>query len=458
VLKFTQREKWLTPAHILLFLVIPVISLILYWTNGYHHLVYLSFKSVELNSTFMLQYVHGPWYYVGMTYSYAIIALGFILLTVSTVHAGPLLRSQYYQILLASFIPMLANLYSDLFLSKQSVLDLSPISFGFCGIFFVYSFLRNQFLEVIPVARNRLIENMSDGVLVLDAQGRIVDINPAMLGILKRKPASLIGKNASEIMKDFSEMNGVIWQNDDTRTELRLLNDPSRYMDLRMTPLLDERQNLNGRVIVFRDITYRKQVEKDLVHANDRLHTQLIEIGLLQNQLREQAIRDPLTDLFNRRYLDETLERELARAEREGYPLCIVMMDLDHFKDVNDIYGHEAGDVVLKSVADTVTARSRHGDFACRYGGEEFVLVMPNICMETATRRAAELHQTIEGLNVPYGVFNLSITISMGIACYPIHGEIKEELLRAADQALYTAKHAGRNRVSIYCVSQSAVM
>ena len=176
----------------------------------------------------------------------------------------------------------------------------------------------------------------------------------------------------------------------------------------------------------------------------------MIEIGILQSQLREQAIRDPLTNLFNRRYLDETLERELARAEREGYPLCIMMMDIDHFKTVNDTYGHEAGDVVLRTLADTVTADSRHGDFACRYGGEEFVLVMPNISPETAIERAIDLHREIEDLSIPYGRFNLSVTLSIGVACYPDHGETGDELIRAADQALYDAKHAGRNRISVY--------
>jgi diguanylate cyclase (GGDEF)-like protein len=241
-----------------------------------------------------------------------------------------------------------------------------------------------------------------------------------------------------------------MWKSSETRTELRLPHQPSRYMDLRMTPLYDERGNLSGRVIVFRDITDRKQVEKDLLHANDRLHTQLVEIGLLQSQLRDQAIRDPLTNLFNRRYLEETLERELSRAEREEYPLCIIMMDIDHFKSVNDTYGHEAGDIVLRTLADTITVQSRHGDFACRYGGEEFVLVMPNISIETATERAMELHQTIEELNIPYGRFNLSVTISMGIAWYPEHGDTKEDILRASDKAMYVAKHAGRNSVSVY--------
>jgi diguanylate cyclase (GGDEF)-like protein len=197
-------------------------------------------------------------------------------------------------------------------------------------------------------------------------------------------------------------------------------------------------------------VTDRKQVETNLRRAMDRLQTQLIEIGMLQSQLREQAIRDALTNVFNRRYLEETLERELARAEREGYPLCLIMMDLDHFKVVNDTYGHEAGDVVLKALAETVTRQSRHGDFVCRYGGEEFVLVMPNIVIETARQRAGELHQLINSLNIVYGVFNLTTTISMGVAAYPEHGKTKEEVLRAADRALYVAKNTGRNRVVVY--------
>ncbi|HSG44670.1 MAG TPA: GGDEF domain-containing protein, partial [Anaerolineales bacterium] len=163
-----------------------------------------------------------------------------------------------------------------------------------------------------------------------------------------------------------------------------------------------------------------------------------------------QTIRDALTNLFNRRYLDETLERELARATREVYPLCILMMDIDHFKDINDTYSHEAGNIVLKTLAKTLTEQSRQGDFACRYGGEEFVLVMPNIDLVVAKDRARSLHQAISTMYVPFGRFMLNITISMGISMFPAHGETKDEVLRAADKALYASKKAGRNRVSVY--------
>jgi len=454
VLQFTHHERWLKPLHVSLLFVIPVISLLLQWTNEYHHLIYRSINSLDVNGMLVVQYMRGPWYFVIMVYSYAVIAAGFVLLIVGTIRSSPVLRNQYYQFLLASSIPWAASLYSELNFSTALAMDLAPVSFGLSGILFAYSFFRYRFMDLIPVARSRLIENMSDGILVLDAQGRIVDINPAMARLLNNESQFYIGKNVSSVLKDWWEQISTLL-NDDTRTELRLPHMPSRYMDLRMTPLYDAQQNLSGRIIVFRDITDRKQVEKDLMRANDKLHTQLIEIGLLQSQLREQAIRDPLTNLFNRRYLEETLERELARAEREEYPLCIVMMDIDHFKDVNDTYGHEAGDIVLRTLAETITAGSRHGDFACRYGGEELVLVMPNINIETAMDRADELHQTINRLYIPYGRFNLSITISVGVACYPDHGNTKEELLRAADQALYAAKHAGRNRVSIYNKSES---
>jgi diguanylate cyclase (GGDEF)-like protein len=207
---------------------------------------------------------------------------------------------------------------------------------------------------------------------------------------------------------------------------------------------------LNGRLMVFRDITEGKLVEKRLRYVNDRLQGQLIEIGLLQSKLREQAIRDPLTNLFNRRYLEETLDRELSRAGREDYPVCVIMIDLDHFKRINDTHGHEAGDLVLKAIADALSEFSRRGDFACRYGGEEFVITMPNITLATAYERAESLRQSLNVLSVPYEYYNLSVTISMGIACYPENGQTREALLRAADQALYAAKEAGRNHILAY--------
>ena len=444
----THNENWLTTRNIFLLSIQPVVMMMFVWFDNQ-----LVFERVELKLNGGLTVLHlerGIGFWVNTYYSYAIILLAFYILGVSSLHANSFFKRQYLVILLGSIIPFVASIFTQLNFKELADLDLAPISFGVSGILYAYAVFRHQFMDLLPVARGHLIESMSDGVLVLDKQNRIVDINPAMSDFLEDAPASFVGQNVSVILKQWAQNPEQLLNGVETRTELKISKKPSSYLDLRITTLYDDNHKMNGRLMVFRDVTDRKEVEKNLRRAMDKLQTHLIEIGTLQSQLREQAIRDALTNLFNRRYLEETLERELARAIRESYPLCVIMMDLDYFKDTNDTYGHEAGDVVLKTLAETVIKQSRHGDFVCRFGGEEFVLVMPNIGIEKAKERAENLHQIIGALNIPYGRFNLTTTMSMGIAWYPAHGNTKEQLLRAADLAMYIAKNTGRNRVIVY--------
>ena len=168
----------------------------------------------------------------------------------------------------------------------------------------------------------------------------------------------------------------------------------------------------------------------------------------LRQVLRDQAIRDPLTGLFNRRYMEVTLERELRRAERRGSPLGIVMLDIDNFKRFNDVFGHAAGDCLLSALGSHILVHTRGEDVACRYGGEEFTLILPDCPLEAARRRAEELRVSIQNLTIEHRQQVLgSITVSSGVAAYPQHGTSGEALLRAADAALYQAKSDGRNRV-----------
>jgi diguanylate cyclase (GGDEF)-like protein len=180
------------------------------------------------------------------------------------------------------------------------------------------------------------------------------------------------------------------------------------------------------------------------------LHTQLSEIQALQNELREQAIRDPLTGVFNRRYLQETLEREIARVHRVRQPVGIMIMDIDNFKLINDTYGHTAGDLMLEALGELLKANIRLEDIACRYGGEEFVVVMPGASLQTANERASIIRARFEALRVTYESYHIHATVSMGVAAYPMHGSTGEEVLIRADRALYRAKQRGRNRVVVY--------
>ncbi len=196
-----------------------------------------------------------------------------------------------------------------------------------------------------------------------------------------------------------------------------------------------------GMLWVADDITRRKQAEED--------QRQIIEeLREMQEALRTQSIRDPLTGLFNRRYMEESLQREISKAKRQAATLALFMLDLDHFKEVNDTYGHVTGDWVLRRLGEIIRHNIREEDVACRYGGEEFVVIFPNISAADARGRAEELranveqHLVVEKMGQRIG----RVTISIGIAMCEV-GMDREALVRQADHALYRAKNEGRNRV-----------
>jgi diguanylate cyclase (GGDEF)-like protein/PAS domain S-box-containing protein len=169
----------------------------------------------------------------------------------------------------------------------------------------------------------------------------------------------------------------------------------------------------------------------------------------LRETLRAQAVMDPLTGLFNRRHLEQAFDRELRRAVRKQRPLGLIMLDVDHFKQVNDSFGHDAGDTVLKSLAALLKKRVRAEDITCRYGGEEFLIIVPEADPALVLARAEQLRADMEALTVVHDNLALGpITMSLGVSAYPANGDTTAELIRAADAALYEAKGAGRNRVA----------
>jgi len=189
------------------------------------------------------------------------------------------------------------------------------------------------------------------------------------------------------------------------------------------------------------------------------LFSDVIKLALsnlkLRDRLRDQAVRDILTGLFNRRYLEETLVRELHHAARANAPLCLAMLDIDHFKKFNDENGHEAGDEVLKAMGEILKRSCRVSDIACRFGGEEFVLVLPGADSSVALPRMEQICREIKRKQVVFNGKPLSaVSVSVGLAEAPGHGTSPEELLRAADKALYAAKNAGRDRIEVFSTSQ----
>lgn len=177
------------------------------------------------------------------------------------------------------------------------------------------------------------------------------------------------------------------------------------------------------------------------------------QVLTLQARLREQAIRDPLTDLYNRRFLEEAFARELILAERGARPVSVIMADLDHFKGVNDTFGHQAGDAALVAFGGLLRRHARGSDLPCRWGGEEFVLILPDMEHPSARERAEDLRLALADAKIACEGGVIPVTASFGVATFPQHGGTGDELIAAADGALFAAKHAGRNRVKS-CVTQ----
>ena len=170
----------------------------------------------------------------------------------------------------------------------------------------------------------------------------------------------------------------------------------------------------------------------------------------LRETLRAQSIRDLLTGLFNRRFMEESLARELQRAGRKGHAVSVIFLDLDNFKHFNDTFGHDAGDVVLRSIAELFRKFFRADDVCCRYGGEEFVIILPESSSEYAALRANKLRAEVKMLRLQYKDRMLgAVTLSIGVAAFPEHAAVPEELLAVADRCLYESKAAGRDRMTV---------
>ncbi len=170
----------------------------------------------------------------------------------------------------------------------------------------------------------------------------------------------------------------------------------------------------------------------------------------LRESLRDQSIRDPLTGLFNRRYLEETLEREISRSARSGKPIGLMMLDIDHFKRFNDTFGHQGGDALMCELGALLDTHTRVEDAACRYGGDEFVVLLPESSLDVTLLRAEEIRQSAHRFNIMHeGSVLSAVTLTVGVAVYPDHGADMDGLVHAADEAMYRAKHAGGDRVQV---------
>lgn len=447
IMAYSNHWKWIKPYSIAIIVAISVITLVLAWTNESHGLIWSAFHpgNTRLN---LLIYEHGTWFFIYTAFQFALFCTSLIILIRDLKYQKSPYRQQTLTILAAIILPAIMGILYSFRISPIPGLDWMPICTFVTGLLFTWSIYHYRLLDLVPIAREVLVEQMLDGMIVLDDQQRIIDINPSARRMIKNGSSVSIGDSLSTVLPElYATLTGSKSRSTTQVLAFQETSADQRFVDVRFSIIQRSRTNTNCSLLILRDITRRKTIEDSLNKANQELEKRLEEIQKLQNQLREESIRDPLTNLYNRRYLEDSLQREFAHAARDHYPVSIIMADIDHFKKVNDTYGHTVGDIVLQKLSGLLMSSFRVEDIVCRYGGEEFIVVMPGTAAETAFLRTENFRQTVEQTNMEIAEKNISITISAGAAVFPENGETVNSVIKQADQALYQAKSAGRNRV-----------
>jgi diguanylate cyclase (GGDEF)-like protein len=426
-IQYSGRDRWLTRPVLTALFVIPVITLILNYTNNYHHLYYRA-VSMFMDGPFpLLSITRGPWYWVHTAFINLSLLYGNILFLRMWRYAAPPYRRQIAIILTGSLIPWI-NYFIYLAGKSPWGLDLSPLSLSFTAIIFTWGLFRYQLINLAPVARDMVFESMRDGVLVLDAENRIVDFNPSARSILKSLSLSDVGHPAEEVFQSYPDLLKLLSSDTQKQIELQIAQEEKFcHYNLRLSFVRNRRHQLIGKTIVFNDIT--AQV-------------------LMLDKLKTLATTDYLTNIFNRGYFLDLSQLKISQDAQEQQPVSVILIDIDNFKQINDTHGHKAGDLTLKAVVEVCNNNLRTADLFGRYGGEEFAIFLPETTPETAFKIAERLRKKIASIVVPLDNTEITVTASFGAAGVEQTANISlNELLKKADRALYSAKKAGRNRV-----------
>ncbi len=541
------------------------VALVLFiWLDGVHALFRTNPQVVREELFYRLVFVDGPLFNLYTIYAYTLIVIGTLFFIVKYIAAPRLFRLQIGIVLLGIIIPWLASIVTALRIIPLYLHDVIPVTFGISNLIIAWALFRYHLLDMVPIARDMLFENMTDVVIVVDPRNRIIDANPAAYRLLAAEPESLVARDITSLLPLASNWSdfGV-----DQSTKVTEMTIPGKGMtqhfQVKVNRLSLQGREVNGYVLTLHNITEQKQVEFDLRRSMALTQATLDSSGsgilvfdqalkvLLHNQrlaelfdlpanwqnnidkrpldmlaqkmfdanpflsalenmidspfdpmnvmvdlnqgltldclitsyrvegkefgwllsfrdvternkaeakLRELAITDSLTGVFNRRHFYYVAQTELERSHRYDREMAIILLDIDHFKWVNDCYGHLVGDQVLQALASRCRNNLRIFDSIGRFGGEEFIILLPETGIHEALQIAERLRHAIETISIATPKGRATITISLGVSFFVSGKPVSlDHLVDFADKALYQAKENGRNRVAVYRQQQATL-
>lgn len=430
VMHYVGRERFTTPRAALGVLFIPAVTCVLMLTNDLHGLVY---QSMELRADApwpLVDFVMGFWYVVNGSYTLGCGLVGMWMLARHMRQTLNVYRKQTATMFLGLFIPIGTSLIYIMNLTPYHI-DPVPATMSLTNLLYCWAILSAGMLTSTPVVRENILESMRDGVIVLDPAGRIADYNKAASLLFPFLAPERIGDVAAEVFprKQLrSEDADMRFLEAEERQIEWLDGDETRYYRTRSSPVHHRRGGAYaGRTLVILDVT---------------------ENVLLHRKLERMATHDGMTQIFNRTHFVECSEQLLAESWRTLEPLTIALFDIDRFKLINDTYGHDVGDTVIRHVVHACKIYLGDNDVFGRYGGEEFALCMPGRSLDDAFNLLECVRRELDSGPVMTAAGPVSVTASFGLTEARIGLPLKT-LTKMADDALYLAKQSGRNNVQI---------
>ncbi|RJE89058.1 diguanylate cyclase [Paenibacillus sp. 1011MAR3C5] len=407
--------------------VIPAVTLFMISTNDRHHLFYKLIYLRENTPTPMADVVIGEWYIVQGAYTFGCLLAGGLLLIRQWRKTNRAYRLQLFTLISGQFVPMVS---SFLYLMGVTPDGMDPVPFVLCitSAMYIWAMMSTHMLRISPIAKESLFESMAEGVLVLDLSEKLIDYNSAAQRMLPQLKASMIGDTLDELWEKMCgskfpvarEAGGIQghlkWQ----------LQHASSDYEVRSSVIKGKRGDSVGSLLMLIDATERYR---------------------LQEQLKQQAYYDGLTGIYNRAQFIRRARTMLEAAHSQRQPASLILFDIDYFKQFNDTYGHDTGDAVLIHAVTACRSLLPGGVLFGRYGGEEFVLALPDHTGEDALKLANQLRDALPAAPLASSHGPLTVTASFGVTTAEHGLYALEAMLREADEALYEAKRSGRNTV-----------